>query len=155
MSDSYELLLRALGLLMSIGGAYWVWGDAQKLKASGASLAPVVWTVLVFFGWIVALPFYLLLRKRLWQKEIAAANGGGAGPPETAQQSPPATPAAAGGNPCSEATIRAMAEGMRQLPRSEAWERMRAHYHDHVCADELGVGRFEEILLQTLDEERP
>ena len=75
MCESSELLLRSLGFVISFLGAFWVWNDSRRLKASGASLTPLVWVILVFLSWFVSLPAYLLLRRWYWKNQPGESRG--------------------------------------------------------------------------------
>ena len=151
MSESNELLFRTLGLLISVVGAYWVFRDSMKLKASGASLTPLIWATLVFLSWFVSLPAYLVLRRWYWQKQI------GEGENELLQLVRTATKVERSekiedrDDVCSEAAIRALASELRHLSVAEAWEKMRDHYDENACADVLDVDRFEEVLLEAFE----
>ena len=70
VSQSIKPLAEFVGLLISLFAAYWVWQDANRLRANGASLTPAVWTVLVFLLWLVALPVYFLMRRTTWRRHM-------------------------------------------------------------------------------------
>ncbi len=153
VDESNELLFRSLGLLVSVAGAFWVWQDSRRLRASGASLTPPVWTVLVFLFWFVSLPAYLLLRQWSWKKQIEVSGGASQLRPGADDGRAPAEiedPEEV----CSEAAIRALAGDLSHLPAAEAWQKIRHVYHENACADLVDVDRFEEIVLETLEPSR-
>ena len=71
MTESTWLLIRSLSLIVALFSAYWVWRDSSSLKRAGARVTPFLWTAVVFLGWLIALPIYLLLRQRLWSRQAA------------------------------------------------------------------------------------
>ena len=152
MSGSDELLFRSLGWLISLVGAYWVWRDSKRLSTSGVSVTPPIWTILVFLSWYVSLPAYLVLRRWYWQKQVGEAGDELLRQIKTSSEGYEYATIPESEGVCSEAAIRALAAELRDLPGAEAWEKMRAHYNENACADVLDVDRFEDILIEALEQ---
>lgn len=146
MTDSVALLMKGLALIGASGAAYWVSQDAGRLHRRGVKVSRRLWVVLVFLGWIPALPAYLALRKWYWLKQ--------AGPEPEPESQPHEAPAPASAeelaDPCSEQTIRTLVrEHAGRSPR-EAWRELHEHYYRHACADEMELDRFEELVAESL-----
>jgi len=151
MSESIELFGQALGLVISLVGAVWVWQDSRRLKAAGASLAPALWAALVFLFWIVSLPAYLILRQWRWKKDVEESQVD----PDARSTGDEERKSVDAGNSeerCSEAAIRDLTRTLSHLARAEAWEKIRDHYYENACGNVMDVGRFEMIVLETLEE---
>src|SRR5262245_48676240 len=63
-------IIRLFGFGISVGLSIWVYTDARSLSERGAKITPVLWAILAFLVWILALPAYLLLRFTIWTKQI-------------------------------------------------------------------------------------
>lgn len=147
-----DVLLSSIGIAGGAFGALWVWRDASTLRQRGASVSPVLWTTLTFFAWIVSLPGYLWLRKRVWMREdvvdLAEAPETFGGSSDQAEEAKTAT------NACGEETLRELVRELRGHDATEIWQRLQEHYRAHSCADVLDVGRFEEVVVSELARNR-
>jgi hypothetical protein len=55
--------MQILIVVINIGLAIWVHGDAKKLRQRGASVVPGLWSTLVFLGSVPLFILYVLVRK--------------------------------------------------------------------------------------------
>ncbi len=66
-----DLVISLVTLVFSVLLAGWVYADADNLRRRGVRLSPFVWAISTFLFWIIGLPAYFLMKKRVWNQQMS------------------------------------------------------------------------------------